>query len=200
MLPVRLASASPRRRELLERVGVPLEVRPADVDEAPRAGEAPVAYVARIARDKAQAVARRAGQWVLAADTTVTIDGAILGKAETGDEAAAMLRKLSGRAHQVITAFTLVGDSGETKFHHDGVVSTDVAMVTLDEGMIADYVASNEWRGKAGAYAIQGIGAAFVREVHGSVTNVIGLPLVEVLDALRAVGAPSARLAAGIPS
>jgi nucleoside triphosphate pyrophosphatase len=197
MLPLLLASASPRRRELLERVGVPLEVRPADVDETPRAGEPPAEYVARIARDKALAVSRHAGQWVLAADTTVTIDGAILGKAETGAEAAAMLRALSGRTHQVITAFTLAGDAN---VHQDGLVSSDVVIVTLDETMIADYVASNEWRGKAGAYAIQGIGAAFVREVRGSVTNVIGLPLVEVLEALRAAGAPAARLAAGIPS
>ncbi|MDB4957464.1 MAG: maf protein [Myxococcales bacterium] len=200
MLPLLLASASPRRRELLERVGVLLEVRPADIDEDPRAGEPPLAYVARIAHDKALAVARHPGQWVLAADTTVTIDGAILGKAATGDEAAAMLRQLSGRVHQVITAFTIVGDAGEATFHHDGLVSTDVSMIGLDDAAIADYVASGEWRGKAGAYAIQGIAAAFVREVHGSVTNVIGLPLVEVLEALRAVGAPSARLAAGIPS
>jgi septum formation protein len=200
MLPLLLASASPRRRELLERVGVPLEVRPADIDEDPHPGEQPIPYVARIARDKAVAVSRHPGQWVLAADTTVTIDGAILGKAATGDEAAAMLRQLSGRVHQVITAFTLVGDAEDAPFHHDGLVSTDVSMVALDEAAIADYVASQEWRGKAGAYAIQGIGAAFVRAVQGSVTNVIGLPLVEVLEALRAVGAPSARLAAGIPS
>ena len=196
MLPLLLASASPRRREMLERVGVPLEVRPADVDEEPRPGEAPGAYVARIARDKAHAVARRSGQWVLAADTTVTVDGKILAKAATGDEAAEMLRALSGRTHQVITAFAIVGDSGL----HEGSVSTDVAVVPIDEAAIRDYVASGEWRGKAGAYAIQGIAAAFVRAVRGSVTNVIGLPLVEVLDALRAAGAPGAQLAHGIPS
>jgi septum formation protein len=193
MLPLLLASASPRRRELLERVGVPLEVRPADVDEDPRAGEAPDAYVARIARDKAHAVTRPGGQFVLAADTTVTIDGAILGKAATGEEASGMLRVLSGRVHQVITAFAIVGDD----VLREGLVATDVAVVPIDAAAIADYVASGEWRGKAGAYAIQGIAAAFVRSVRGSVTNVIGLPLVEVLDALRAVGAPSARLAHG---
>jgi len=196
MLPLLLASASPRRRELLERVGVTLEVRPADVDESPRAGEAPDAYVARIARAKAQAVPRRPGQWVLAADTTVTIDGAILGKAMTDEEAAAMLRQLSGRVHQVITGYAIVGDSGGK----EAIVATDVAVVPLDDAMVADYVASGEWRGKAGAYAIQGIGAALVRSVRGSVTNVIGLPLVEVLDALRAVGAPSARMAHGVPA
>lgn len=200
MLPLLLASASPRRREMLERVGVPLEVRPADVDEEPRPGEEPAAYVARIAHDKAIAARRRPGQWVLAADTTVTIDGLILAKAATPEEASAMLRQLSGRVHQVITAFTIVGDVDDAPFHQDGSVSTDVAVVELSDAVIAEYVASGEWRGKAGAYAIQGIFAALVREVRGSVTNVIGLPLVEVLEALRAVGAPSANLSAGNPA
>lgn len=200
MLPLLLASASPRRRELLERVGVALEVRPADVDEEPLAGEDPAAYVARIAHAKAIAVKRRPGQWVLAADTTVTIDGAILAKAATPDEAAGMLRQLAGRVHQVITAFTIVGDRDDAPFHRDGIIASDVVVIDLDEATIADYVASGEWRGKAGAYAVQGIGAALVREVRGSVTNVIGLPLVEVLEALRAVGAPSGKLAAGIPA
>jgi septum formation protein len=201
MLPLLLASASPRRREMLERVGVPLEVHPADVDEDPQAGEDPSGYVARIARAKALAVKRRPGQWVLAADTTVTIDGKILAKAASPDEAAFMLRQLAGRVHQVITAFTIVGDSGDdAPMHRDGIIASDVVVIELSEPQIADYVASGEWRGKAGAYAIQGIGAALVREVRGSVTNVIGLPLVEVLEALRAVGAPSARLAAGKPA
>ena len=189
-----LASASPRRRELLERVGLALEVRPADVDETPLPGEPPRAYVARVARAKAQALARP-GAWVLAADTTVTIDGAILGKAADGAEAAAMLRRLSGRVHEVITAFTLLGDAAR-----DEVVASEVAFVALDEPTIAAYVASGEWRGKAGAYAIQGIGAALVREVRGSVTNVIGLPLAEVLAALRAAGGPTPDLARGIAS
>jgi septum formation protein len=185
-----LASASPRRRELLERVGVPIAVQPADVDETPHAGEDPRAYVARIALSKVRAVP---GTWVLAADTTVTIDGAILGKAGDAAEAAAMLRQLSGRIHQVITAFALTG-------HEPRTVATEVEMIELDERAIADYVASGEWRGKAGAYAIQGIAAAFVRGVRGSVTNVIGLPLAEVLEALRDAGAPGAELAKGIPS
>jgi septum formation protein len=145
-------------------------------------------------------VGRRPGQWTLAADTTVTFEGAILGKADTPEEAAKMLRWLSGRVHQVLTAFVVVGDRGERPVYGDGLVSTDVAMIELDAALLRDYVASGEWRGKAGAYAIQGIAAAFVRSVKGSVTNVIGLPLVEVLDALRAVGAPSAQLAHGIAS
>ena len=201
MLPLLLASASPRRREMLERVGVPLEVRPADVDEEPLPDEDPAAYVARVAHAKAIAVKRRPGQWVLAADTTVTISGKILAKAATPEEATLMLRMLAGRVHQVITAFTIVGDAGDdAPFHRDGLVASDVVVIDLSEAQIADYVASGEWRGKAGAYAVQGIGAALVREVRGSVTNVIGLPLVEVLEALRAVGAPSARLTAGIPA
>jgi septum formation protein len=194
--PLILASASPRRRELLERVGLAIEVLPAGVDETPHDGEDPEAYVARIAAAKAGAIAaQHPGRWVLAADTTVTIDGAILGKAETGEEAAAMLRLLSGRTHQVITGFVIAGERAILES-----VTSDVDVIELDEGVIADYVASNEWRGKAGAYAIQGIAAAFVRGVSGSVTNIIGLPLVEVLEALRAVGAPGANLAAGVAS
>ena len=194
--PLLLASASPRRRELLERVGLALEVRPADIDERAHDGEDPAAYVTRIARAKASAVERVAGQWVLAADTTVTIDGAILGKAATAEEAAGMLRALSGRTHQVLTTFVVIGDREERV----EMVTTEVAMIELDHDVLDDYVASGEWQGKAGAYAIQGIGAALVREIRGSVTNVIGLPLAEVLIALREAGGPAARLAAGQPA
>jgi septum formation protein len=194
-----LASASPRRREMLERVGIPLEVRPANVDEREQPGEAPAAYVSRIARAKAIGVARRSDLWVLAADTTVTLDGAILGKADTPEEAAKMLRWLSNRTHQVMTAYVLTGERDGKTIVREGVVTTDVEMIDLDAGTIADYVASGEWRDKAGAYAIQGIGAALVRAVHGSVTNVVGLPLVEVLAALREVGGPAPRFTAGTP-
>jgi septum formation protein len=185
-----LASASPRRREMLERVGVPIDVVPADVDETPHAGEDPRAYVIRIAEAKRAAIR---ANFVLAADTTVTIDGAILGKAADEHEAAEMLRALSGRVHQVITAFALTGVPTRT-------VATDVELIALDDATIAAYVASGEWRGKAGAYAIQGIAAAFIVGVRGSVTNVIGLPLVEVLAALRDAGAPGADFARGIAS
>jgi septum formation protein len=188
-----LASASPRRRELLERVGFCLDVRPADIDEIERPGEDPAAYVARIARGKANAVRRAPGAWVLAADTTVTIDGAILGKAATPAEAAAMLRRLSGRVHQVMTGFTIEGGGRR----RDEIVISDVAMIELDDATLDDYVASGDWRGKAGAYALQGIAAALVREVRGSVTNVIGLPLAEVIAALRDLGGPAPRFAAG---
>jgi septum formation protein len=191
-----LASASPRRRELLERVGLAIEVRPADVDESAHPGEAPAAYVARIARAKAMAVTPGAGVVVVAADTTVTIDGVILAKAGSPDEATAMLRRLSGRVHQVLTGLCVRGPEAVI----EEVVATAVEFVALDEATLAGYVASGEWRGKAGAYAIQGIAAALVRGVTGSVTNVIGLPLVEVLAAIRAAGGPAGDLAAGRPA
>lgn len=194
--PLVLASASARRRELLARVGVALEVRPADVDETPLPDEPPAAYVARIAAAKADAVGRSPGRWVLAADTTVTIDGAILAKAADEREAAAMLRRLAGRTHAVITAFCIVGDAAR----RTGVVTTEVDVIALTDADIAAYVATGEWRGKAGAYAIQGIASALVAAVRGSVTNVIGLPLVEVLAALREVGAPPPRLVDGVPA
>lgn len=185
---------------MLERIGVPIEVVPADIDETPHAGEAPATYVARIARGKATAIARGDGRWVLAADTTVTIDGAILGKASSPDEAAAMLRQLAGREHQVYTAFVLIGGPLAAPVERAGCVRTDVDMVAMDDAAIADYVASDDWRGKAGAYALQGIAAALVAGVRGSVTNVIGLPLAEVVAALRSAGAPSPRFAAGKPA
>jgi len=189
-----LASASPRRRDLLERIGLMLEVVPADVDETALPGEAPDAYVSRISASKAAAVARR-DRWVLAADTTVTIDGAILAKAESPEEAAHMLRMLSGRTHQVLTSFVMSRGS----VTRAQIVSTDVTMVELDAATIDDYVASNEWRGKAGAYALQGIAASLVRSISGSVTNVIGLPVAEVVAMLREVGGPLPRFVAGIP-
>lgn len=199
-LPLFLASASPRRRELLERIGLAIEVHPADVDERAQDGEAPAAYVARIARSKAIAIARPNEHWVLAADTTVTLDGAILGKAGTPEAATRMLRWLSGRTHRVLTAFVLVGERDGKTCLREGLVSSEVVMVDAGEATLADYVASGEWRGKAGAYALQGIGAALVSQVHGSVTNVIGLPLAEVIAALREVGGPLPRLAAGVPA
>ncbi|MGE0551529.1 MAG: nucleoside triphosphate pyrophosphatase [Kofleriaceae bacterium] len=195
-----LASASPRRRELLVRVGMRVEVRAVEIDERAHEGESPVDYVMRLARDKARAVTRHASEWVLAADTTVTLDGMILGKAESSKEASKMLRWLSGRTHQVLTAFALIGQRGEQTVVREGVVTTDVTMIELADSTLADYVASGEWQGKAGAYAIQGIAAALVREIRGSVTNVIGLPLAEVLSALRDADGPLPQFAAGTPS
>ena len=191
-----LASASPRRLELLERVGITPVVRPADIDESQLVGEAALPYVRRVAAHKAEALARAPGDWVLAADTIVELDGIVLGKAADEREARGMLGMLAGRTHRVSTAVALRGPGTA----RDLLVTSEVDVVPLDAATIADYVASGEWRGKAGAYAVQGIAAALVREVRGSITNVIGLPLVEVLELLRATGAAEVSLRRGRPA
>ncbi|HUQ02698.1 MAG TPA: Maf family protein, partial [Kofleriaceae bacterium] len=191
-----LASASPRRLEMLQRVGVELVVRPADIDESLRPGEAALAYVARVAAEKASAIARGPGGWVLAADTIVEIDGLVLGKAADDAEAASMLRRLVGRTHRVTTAVCVVGPQGAREL----VVTSEVDMVAAREDDIAGYVASGEWRGKAGAYAVQGIAAALVSAVRGSITNVIGLPLAEVVALLRETGAADVAFDRGQPA
>ncbi|MBE7454823.1 MAG: septum formation protein Maf [Kofleriaceae bacterium] len=191
-----LASASPRRLELLARVGVEPVVRPPDIDERPRPGEAPRAYVARVAADKARACPRGAGEWVLAADTIVELDGVVLGKAADDAEAAAMLGQLLGRTHTVTTAVCLLGPDGA----HPLTVTSEVDMIAAGPADVAAYVASGEWRGKAGAYAVQGIAAALVRAIRGSVTNVIGLPLAEVVELLRATGAAEVAFHRGRPA
>lgn len=180
-----LASQSPRRRELLGALGIALEVRPAHADESPHPGEGPAAYARRVAREKARAVA---GEVVLAADTTVAVDGEILGKPRDDADAARMLRRLSGRTHEVISAVCLRRPAVRLEF--DAVTSTRVEVAALDERTIAWYVATGEPRDKAGAYAVQGLFGAFVRGVTGSVTGVIGLPLDETLALLRRAGYP----------
>ena len=180
-----LASQSPCRRELLGALGLALEIRPAHADETPRAGEAPEAYARRVAREKARAVA---GDFVLAADTTVAVDGQILGKPGDDADAARMLRLLSGRTHEVISAVCVRRPAVRLEF--DAFTSTRVEVAPLDEGLIAWYVASGEPRDKAGAYAVQGLFGAFVRAVAGSVSGVIGLPLDETLALLRRAGYP----------
>lgn len=191
-----LASASPRRRELLARIGVETVVRPSDVDETQHAGESPLAYVRRVAAAKAVACARDVDAFVLAADTIVEIDGVVLGKAADETEAASMLRRLVGRTHRVTTAVCLLGPLGSRELE----VTSEVDMVAAAEDDIAAYVASGEWRGKAGAYAVQGIAAALVSAVRGSITNVIGLPLAEVAALLRESGAAEVDLRRGQPS
>jgi septum formation protein len=193
-----LASASPRRRELLERVGLRFEVDAADVDEAQAPGESPDAYAARVAEDKARLVAgRRPDAFVLAADTIVELGGEVLGKAADAAEARAMLARLAGRTHRVRTAVVLLAPGGGGGAARRVAVDTAVDMRALGDDELAGYVASGEWRGKAGAYAVQGIGAALVRAVRGSYTNVVGLPLVEVLELVAAAGAGRADLARG---
>lgn len=171
-----LGSASPRRRELLAQIGVtPAEIRAPDIDETPRKAEPPRAYVARMAREKAQAVALAAGEVVLAADTTVALGRRILGKPETADEARAMLAALSGRRHQVLTAVALRGAG----FLRERLVTSTVRFAQITPAMMQDYLESGEWQGKAGGYAIQGRAGAFVPWLSGSFTGVVGLPLAE---------------------
>ena len=177
-----LASGSPRRRELLGLLGVPFDVVAPDVDESVRATEDPATYVERVARSKALAVTGR--DVVLAADTTVVIDDTILGKPADASDAVAVLRRLSGRTHEVFTAVA-VACNGRV---NAAVERTLVTMGELPEADIAWYVGTGEPLDRAGSYAIQGAGAAFVTRVEGSVSNVIGLPLTLVIELLRSVG------------
>ncbi len=185
-----LASASPRRQELLRGIGLELTVVPADVDESLLPGEKPVDYVERVARDKALAVVAKLGMRadrdvvVVAADTTVDVDGEILAKAADDVDARRMLRLLSGRTHQVHTAVVVWRISGLQTL----TVSTDVTFVDLDEATIDWYLATGEHRDKAGAYGMQGAAGALVERIDGSPTNVIGLPLAETVDLLRRSG------------
>jgi septum formation protein len=182
-----LASASPRRRALLEAAGVAVDVDPVDVDEARLDGESPAQYVERLAREKAAAGARRhPDALVLGADTTVTLDGAVLGKPVDAAEAAGMLRRLSGRTHEVLTGIAIAW-RGAIASH---VERTAVAMAPLSEADIAWYVASGEPLDKAGAYAIQGLASRFIPRIDGSYANVVGLPVTAVLGlAARLTGA-----------
>ena len=182
-----LASATPRRRELLRWLVAEYELDTAYVDESPRPGEAAAALVARLAQAKAEAVAaRRPEAWVLAADTVVEIDGDVLGKPADTREAAGMLRRLAGREHRVFTGFTLLAPRGGAR--RDGTVESRVLFHDLAPHTIEGYVATGEPLDKAGSYAIQGRGAGLVARVDGSFTNVIGLPLDEVGAALREAG------------
>ena len=180
-----LASASSRRRAFLEELGVRFETRPADVDESPLPGEEPAAMALRLARAKALA-ARVPGRWTLAADTVVAADEVILGKPVDRDDAGRMLRLLSGRRHRVVTGVVLLSPQGEAAVEE--AVETVVAFRRLEEGDIASYLATGEADDKAGAYGIQGAAAAFVTEVLGSHSNVVGLPLEIVVPALRQAG------------
>lgn len=196
--PIYLASQSPRRRQLLQQIGVAHELllpgpdEDAEALEAVLSGEAPAAYVQRVTRLKLEAAVRRLAQrrWtaapILCADTTVTLDGAILGKPADDAEAAAMLRRLSGRSHQVLTAVAVA---------HEGRVLerlsvSEVRLRELADDEIARYVASGEPRGKAGSYAIQSQAAAWIAHIAGSYSGIMGLPLFETAELLRAIGRP----------
>ncbi len=187
MLPLVLASASPRRRELLERVGLELRVVPPHVDETPRPDDTPEDTAERLARLKVDAVAvREPDRLVVGADTIVVRDGRLLGKPRDEDEAVRMLEALADRTHQVITGWAVRSPSGQ----RSGTVTTHVRFRPLSRPIIDRYVATGEPADKAGAYGIQGAGAMLVRSIEGSYTNVVGLPLVEVLDAIAALGGP----------
>jgi len=177
-----LASRSPRRSELLAAAGISFEVLAADIDETPRVDETPDAYVERLAIEKARAVlALRPAATVLGADTTVTIDGLILGKPESPREATAMLQRLSGRAHDVLTGVALVSAEGVVS----AVERTRVWFEAMTDEDISWYVASGEPVDRAGAYAIQGLASRFIPRIEGSYTNVVGLPVTLVSSILR---------------
>ena len=190
-----LASASPRRLGLLQHVGIdPDHLHPTDVDETPLKAELPRQLALRLAKDKAEAAlawSKRepewAGAWILAADTVVAVGRRILPKAETVDDAESCLRLLSGRSHRVWTGIGLVTPAGAIKVR---LVETRLRFKRLSSAEIAAYVASDEWRGKAGGYAIQGIAGGFVVKLVGSYPAVVGLPLAETLGMLEGSGYP----------
>ncbi len=180
-----LASQSPRRRELLSLVGIEHEVQPADIDETPWPNEEPVSHTERLARGKAQVIAARSPDaLVIAADTIVVIDGAILGKPVDIPEARAMLKRLSGRTHEVCTAMAVAcGDRVES-----AVVRVPVRFRALDDDTIARYVNTGEPMDKAGAYGIQGYGATIVEHIEGDYFAVMGLSLVTVVQLAERMG------------
>lgn len=190
-----LASASPRRLALLEQVGIePTALRPTSIDEAPKKGERPRSLAQRLARSKALAARDRLarepelqGAFILAADTVVSVGNKILDKPEYLNEAAAALQTLSGRSHRVYSAICLITPQGGIRMR---TVETRVRFKRLSREEIDSYLASGEWRGKAGAYAIQGIAGAFVEKIVGSYTNVVGMPLIEVVNLLTGEGFP----------
>ncbi len=190
-----LASASPRRLAILGQVGIePDALRPTSIDETPRKTEPPRAYATRVAKEKAMAALKIideepeiAGSFILSADTIVTVGRRILTKPELVEEAARMLQLLSGRSHRVYTAVCLITPDRNVR---QRIIETRVRFKHLSGEEIDCYLVSNEWRGKAGGYAIQGMAGAFVERLVGSYTNVVGLPLTEVIKMLRADGYP----------
>ncbi len=182
-----LGSASPRRRELLAQIGiVPHDVRPPEIDETPHRAELPRDYAQRIAREKAEAVTASDDEVVLCADTTVALGRRIMGKPVDAAEAAAFLHLLSGRRHTVITAIAVKrGDRIWTR-----EVETAVKMKRLSNPEVNGYLATGDWQGKAGGYAIQGPAGIFIPWINGSFTGVVGLPLAETAGLLTAAGYP----------
>ena len=189
-----LASASPRRQELLRNAGIAFSVQPSDISEVPLAGESPRACAERLAREKALAVwRRRPSDLVLGADTIVVVDEAILGKPRDASDAARMLRLLSGRRHEVITGVCLAGRRKEletgnselnTEFEDVRSLTTLVSMAALSDEDIRNYIVTGEPMDKAGAYAIQGIASRWISRIEGDYFNVVGLPVALVYKML----------------
>jgi septum formation protein len=176
-LRVVLASRSPRRIELISQLGVTVEVVPADIDETPLVGEEPVEYVKRLASSKARAVQERLGTdaFVLGADTTVDLDGVIFGQPDDESEARRMLKALSARTHRVHTGVAVIGPDRSESL----VVTSLVTFEPVTDALLDWYIGTGEWQGKAGSYAIQGLGGTLVASTRGSMSNIIGLPLQE---------------------
>jgi nucleoside triphosphate pyrophosphatase len=182
-----LASSSPRRRELLTSIGLEFDVRPSHVPEVHEPGEAPEEYVARLSRDKAHALAsQNPNDWVIAADTTVMLDNQLLEKPVDAADAARMLNTIAGRTHVVYTGVTLENVSRD--WRDTRVAESEVRMLALSNEDVEWYVKTGEPLDKAGAYAVQGIGAMFIESIHGSYTNVVGLPLATLFQMLRRAG------------
>lgn len=185
-----LASQSPRRRELLQQLGIACQVLPSHIDENPQTGEIVAAYVIRLAREKAEVCLRRVAHEsleplpVLAADTTVCLDGDILGKPEDAGAAFAMLKSLSGRWHEVHTAVAVATSAGT----ETALSTTHVEMTAISDADILAYVASGEPYDKAGAYGIQGLAGIFIKRIEGSYSGVMGLPVFETAQLLRSAG------------
>lgn len=187
-----LASASPRRRELLARIGVaPDAVLPADIDETPHPAELPRAYAARMAREKALAAENDTAH-VLAGDTVVAVGRRILPKAEDEATAHRCLHLLSGRRHRVLSALALLSPDGTLR---ERISETIVVFKRLTHAEVTAYIASGDWQGKAGGYAIQGSAEGLIRRIDGSHSGVVGLPLYETRALLRAAGFPLGRVA-----
>ncbi len=182
-----LASASPRRLELLKQIGiVPDKIVPADIDESLKKGETPEAYVARLSREKAEKIAsEHPASFIIAADTTVALGRRILGKAEHTEEEKKFLQALSGRRHHVITGVTVISPEGKKKTK---TVSSIIKFKRLSAADISTYIDSGEWQGKAGGYAIQGKAARLIPFISGSYSNIVGLPLFETLTLLEGLG------------
>ena len=184
--PLVLASASPRRRDLLRQAGIRFEVRPADIPEIGQPDESPVEFAQRLARSKALAIAEQIGtspsRLVLGADTIVVLDGEVFGKPRDSDHALELLERLVGREHSVVTAVALV--ESDTLRIREAVVTSRVEMRAVERSELIAYVATGEPLDKAGGYAVQGGARSFVTRIHGSETNVIGLPLDETVQLL----------------